>query len=103
MIFRYIQKPNLKALHRSREFLIYLNRSIDQMGWRLPQRTKPLWWLYYIWSLMVVVFVFIFIPNGLKMTGIKEFKNFTTTILFTYVQVPVNTNASIMKDSILSV
>jgi len=52
---------------------------------------------------MVVVFVFIFIPYGLIMTGIKEFKNFTTTILFTYVQVPVNSNASIMNESILSV
>lgn len=35
------------------------------------------------------------------MTGIKEFKNFTTTDLFTYVQVPVNTNASIMKGIIV--
>jgi len=103
MIFKFIQKPNLKALLGSRESLIYLNRSIDQMGWRLPPRTKPLWWLYYIWSVMVVVFVFIFIPYGLIMTGIKEFKNFTTTILFTYVQVPVNSNASIMNESILSV
>jgi len=71
------------------------------MGWRLPPRTKPYWWLYYIWTLVVIVLVFIFIPYGLIMTGIKEFKNFTTTDLFTYVQVPVNTNASIMKGIIV--
>ncbi|KMZ04908.1 odorant receptor 85a [Drosophila simulans] len=101
MIFKYIQEPVLGSLFRSRDSLIYLNRSIDQMGWRLPPRTKPYWWLYYIWTLVVLVLVFIFIPYGLIMTGIKEFKNFTTTDLFTYVQVPVNTNASILKGIIV--
>ncbi|KAH8284216.1 hypothetical protein KR054_012478, partial [Drosophila jambulina] len=101
MLFKYIQEPTLGALFRSRDSLIYFNRCIDQMGWRLPPRSTKNWWLYYLWTLVVLFFVFIFIPYGLIMTGVKEFKNFTTTDLFTYVQVPVNTNASIMKGIIV--
>ncbi|XP_017055736.1 odorant receptor 85a [Drosophila ficusphila] len=101
MIFKYIQEPTIGALFRSRDSLIYLHRSMSQLGWRLPPRSKPFWWLYYLWCLAVIVLVFIFIPYGLIMTGVREFKNFTTTDLFTYVQVPVNTNASIMKGIIV--
>ncbi|XP_017036959.1 odorant receptor 85a [Drosophila kikkawai] len=101
MIFKYIQKPSLEALLGSRDSLIYFNRCIAQMGWRPPPRTTKNWWLYYLWTLAVFFFVFIFVPNGLVMTGIKEFKDFTTTDLFTYVQVPVNTNTCIMKGIIV--
>uniref|UniRef100_A0A6P4FA58 Odorant receptor n=1 Tax=Drosophila rhopaloa TaxID=1041015 RepID=A0A6P4FA58_DRORH len=97
MIFKYIRGPTPGNLFCSRDSLVHLHVGMDQMGWRLPPRTKPFWWLYYIWSLTTTLITFVYLPYGLTMTGIKKMSSFTTSDLFTYVQTPVNANAAMMK------
>ncbi|XP_017124134.1 odorant receptor 85a [Drosophila elegans] len=97
MIFKYIQEPNIGALFRSRDSLVYVNRARKQIGWRVLPRTKPFWWLCNLWALILALLIFVYVPYALLMAGIKEFKNFTTTELFTYIQAPVNTSAFMIK------
>uniref|UniRef100_A0A6P4FPB2 Odorant receptor n=1 Tax=Drosophila rhopaloa TaxID=1041015 RepID=A0A6P4FPB2_DRORH len=97
MIFKYIRGPTPGNLFCSRDSVVHLHMGMDQMGWRLPPRTRPYWWLYYIWSFTTTLITFVYLPYGLTMTGIKKMSSFTTSDLFTYVQTPVNMNAAMMK------
>ncbi|KAH8383962.1 hypothetical protein KR009_011454 [Drosophila setifemur] len=86
-----------KGLLRSRDSVKRLNISMTLMGWIPPSRDSRFWWLYYIWTLFVVLSVFIYVPYALIMTGIKDLRNFSITDLFTFLQAPVNCNAAFCK------
>ncbi|KAH8383963.1 hypothetical protein KR009_011456 [Drosophila setifemur] len=86
-----------KGLLRSRDSVKRLNISMTLMGWRLPSRDSRFWCLYYIWTMFVILSVFIYVPYALIMTGIKDLRNFSITDLFTFLQAPVNCNAACFK------
>ncbi|KAH8383965.1 hypothetical protein KR009_011478 [Drosophila setifemur] len=97
MISKYAEKSMGNGLLSSRDSVKRLDIAKTLLGWRPPSRDSRYWWLYYIWTLFVILSVFIYVPYALIMTGIKDLRNFTITDLFTFLQAPVNCNAAILK------
>ncbi|KAH8278849.1 hypothetical protein KR018_010315, partial [Drosophila ironensis] len=97
MFFKYLVEPTPQNIFRSRDSLQYFNGALLRLGWRLPSRTTQYWWIHYIWSVVSFIIIFIYLPHNEIMTGVKGFKNFSTSELFTFIQAPVNTNAFVLK------
>lgn len=77
--------------------LSYFNKSKYCIGWDLPSRDEPNWWIYYLTFFVVILMGYIYMPLGLLLTGIKDMNTFTITDLFNYLQAPVNSVSAIIK------
>ncbi|XP_017050075.1 odorant receptor 22a-like [Drosophila ficusphila] len=75
-LFPHIKEKPLEEEVQSRDAFIYLDRCMLSVGWTEP-KDKRLRLLYHLWTFLLVIMIFIYLPISMSVELVRRFKSFS--------------------------
>ncbi|XP_034480978.1 odorant receptor 42b-like [Drosophila innubila] len=101
MIFKYLEKSTSGKEFPSRYAYKYLERGMKIVGWLPPARDSTCYWIYMIWSGIVLFTMVLYLPPAIFGSYIIDFESFTPGDFLTSVQVAFNAACLALKILVL--
>ncbi|KAH8390670.1 hypothetical protein KR215_009671 [Drosophila sulfurigaster] len=97
MGFKYLQESTAGELFPSRYAYKYLERGMKFVGWLPPSRSSGFYWLYRLWSVIILFTMAIYLPIAFFGSYFIDFEGFTPGDFLTSVQVAFNAACLALK------
>ncbi|XP_034106383.1 odorant receptor 42b-like [Drosophila albomicans] len=97
MGFKYLQESTEGELFPSRYAYKYLERGMKFVGWLPPSRSSGFYWLYKLWSVIIIFTMAIYLPIAFFGSYFIDFEGFTPGDFLTSVQVAFNAACLALK------
>ncbi|KAH8301981.1 hypothetical protein KR044_001473, partial [Drosophila immigrans] len=101
MALKYLQEATSGQLFPSRYAYKYLERGMKWVGWMPPQRSSAFYWIYQLYSAIILFIMTIYLPIAFFGSYFIDFEGFTPGDFLTSVQVAFNAACLSMKIFVL--
>ncbi|KAM8711706.1 hypothetical protein ACLKA7_012248 [Drosophila subpalustris] len=98
-MFKLIKPAPLTERVRSQDGSDYMYRGMTLIGW-IPPKEGALRYVYHFWTCLPFIFGVFYLPVGLVISYVTEFKNFTVGQFLTSLQVAINLYGASIKSTI---